>query len=269
MRSERFADFKMSCNGNEWMLHRGILASASKFLSVVVTRDFKVGAFGTNYVLAQTSANIRKEKLTGVLELPEEDPRVVDAVLEFIYTGTYNNAYADVPEKKMNLATSDLSDGAKSRNVDSAEGAFDKKSNDLSETELHIRVNILADKWDMPQLHKFSLKALADNLELERGNLKYFDDPDPEITGALELIFQLPQAATQALRVMATRFCVDCYGDWPKRESNLKWSDIAKLKELAETHEPLAFRMGIAMRQDWDREQAKMRSDQDRGLPST
>ena len=41
-RSGQYSDFRITCNGSEFLLHRNVICTASDYMRVVCERDFKV-----------------------------------------------------------------------------------------------------------------------------------------------------------------------------------------------------------------------------------
>ncbi|KAK3896388.1 speckle-type POZ protein-like B, partial [Staphylotrichum tortipilum] len=76
--SEKFSDMTIRCGGREFKAHRAIVCPQSRFFDRALTGGFA-------------------EAATGIVDLPEDDPEVVQRFLEFLYTGTYtdvDSAYA-------------------------------------------------------------------------------------------------------------------------------------------------------------------------------
>lgn len=65
-----FSDFTIVCGGSEWKVHRVILCAQSQYFRVICKECYWEG----------TSRR---------LELKEEDPDVIQAVLSFLYTDDY------------------------------------------------------------------------------------------------------------------------------------------------------------------------------------
>lgn len=83
LKSGDFSDFKITCDNEEFLVHRNIISTKSKFLAACVKGDFKVGI--PEDPLSNT--DISQEAQTGVLDLPEEEPYVLAMALSYIYMG--------------------------------------------------------------------------------------------------------------------------------------------------------------------------------------
>ncbi|KAK3896845.1 hypothetical protein C8A05DRAFT_48292 [Staphylotrichum tortipilum] len=83
--SEKFSDMTIRCGGREFKAHRAIVCPQSRFFDRALTGGFA-------------------EAATGIVDLPEDDPEVVERFLQFLYTGTYTNldsAYAPASDACM------------------------------------------------------------------------------------------------------------------------------------------------------------------------
>ncbi|KAK3901776.1 BTB/POZ protein [Staphylotrichum tortipilum] len=70
--SEKFSDMSIRCGGREFKAHRAIVCAQSRFFDRALTGGFT-------------------EAATGVVDLPEDDPAVLERFLQFLYTGTYTD----------------------------------------------------------------------------------------------------------------------------------------------------------------------------------
>ncbi|RSL45495.1 hypothetical protein CEP53_010764 [Fusarium sp. AF-6] len=77
--SEDFSDMTIRCRGREFKTHRAIVCSQSSFFKKALSSNFKEGVSGT-------------------IDLPDDDPKIVKLFLEFLYTGTYSDEDADENE---------------------------------------------------------------------------------------------------------------------------------------------------------------------------
>ncbi|KAI8689635.1 BTB domain-containing protein [Fusarium sp. Ph1] len=66
-----FSDMTIRCRGREFKTHRAIVCSQSSFFKTALSSNFKEGA-------------------SGIVDLPDDDPEIVQFFLEFLYTGTYS-----------------------------------------------------------------------------------------------------------------------------------------------------------------------------------
>ncbi|KAH6843218.1 hypothetical protein B0I37DRAFT_214723 [Chaetomium sp. MPI-CAGE-AT-0009] len=72
LNSNKFSDMTICCDGREFKGHRAIICTQSSFFDKALT-----GAFS--------------EAVTGVIDLPEDDPDVLARFLQFLYTGNYED----------------------------------------------------------------------------------------------------------------------------------------------------------------------------------
>ncbi|KAK4032457.1 BTB/POZ protein [Parachaetomium inaequale] len=70
--SEKFSDMTIRCGGRDFKAHRAIVCSQSSFFDGALSGGFS-------------------EAATGVVNLPEDRPEVVDKFLQFLYTGNYDD----------------------------------------------------------------------------------------------------------------------------------------------------------------------------------
>ncbi|KAH6624043.1 BTB/POZ protein [Chaetomium sp. MPI-SDFR-AT-0129] len=70
--SEKFSDMRIRCGGREFPAHRAIVCPQSSFFDAALTSGFV-------------------ETHTRIVELPEDDPDVLERFLQFLYTGTYED----------------------------------------------------------------------------------------------------------------------------------------------------------------------------------
>ncbi|KAK4459453.1 hypothetical protein QBC42DRAFT_207970 [Cladorrhinum samala] len=69
--SDKFSDMTIRCGNREFKAHRAVVCSQSAFFDKALTGGFS-------------------EAATGIVDLPEDNPDVVERFLEFLYTGTYD-----------------------------------------------------------------------------------------------------------------------------------------------------------------------------------
>ncbi|KAF5010625.1 hypothetical protein FDECE_3227 [Fusarium decemcellulare] len=70
--NEKFSDMTILCNGREFKVHRAIVCTQSVFFDRALNSNFK-------------------EAASGVVDLPDDDPDVLECFLEFLYTGAYSD----------------------------------------------------------------------------------------------------------------------------------------------------------------------------------
>ncbi|KAK4143179.1 uncharacterized protein C8A04DRAFT_12629 [Dichotomopilus funicola] len=76
LNSDKFSDMAIHCSGREFPAHRAIVCSQSSFFDKAMTSGFS-------------------EAASGIVNVPEDDPDILERFLQFLYTGTYKED--DVP----------------------------------------------------------------------------------------------------------------------------------------------------------------------------
>lgn len=85
LKSGDHCDYTITCGGHEFKVHKIIIASKSKFFKVCTDGNFKVRPL----CYSRTPiSNLAKES-NGVLDLPEQEPRILARALMYMYTGDY------------------------------------------------------------------------------------------------------------------------------------------------------------------------------------
>lgn len=103
--SDKFSDMAIRCGGREFKAHRAIVCSQSRFFDRALTGGFAVGieaisvplaiyTFSRPYTDVGTPHSLWQEAATGIVDLPEDDPDVVQRFLQFLYTGTYTDLFS-------------------------------------------------------------------------------------------------------------------------------------------------------------------------------
>ncbi|KAJ4327196.1 Kelch-like protein 10 [Fusarium piperis] len=72
LQSEKFSDMTIRCGGRDFKAHRAVVCTQSSFFDRALSSNFK-------------------EAASRVVELPDDDPEVLERFLEFLYTGTYSD----------------------------------------------------------------------------------------------------------------------------------------------------------------------------------
>ncbi|KAI1011370.1 hypothetical protein LB504_002151 [Fusarium proliferatum] len=70
--SEKFSDMIIVCGGRQFKTHRAVVCTQSPFFDKAMSGNYK-------------------ESMSRFVELPEDDPDVVERFLEFLYTGNYSD----------------------------------------------------------------------------------------------------------------------------------------------------------------------------------
>ncbi|KAM0432994.1 hypothetical protein ACHAPT_004699 [Fusarium lateritium] len=94
LRSEKFSDMTIRCGGRDFKAHCAIVCTQSSFFDRALGSNFKVGY-----------ATKGHEATSRVVELPDDDPDVLERFLEFLYTGTYTDNVNHTWGKPSNVAT--------------------------------------------------------------------------------------------------------------------------------------------------------------------
>ena len=71
LHSGEFSDTTVTCQGRTCRTHRMMLSAMSSFFRAACAKNFKEG-------------------VNGVIELPDNDPDIVNSMLHFIYNGHYS-----------------------------------------------------------------------------------------------------------------------------------------------------------------------------------
>ncbi|KAK6349378.1 hypothetical protein TWF730_010125 [Orbilia blumenaviensis] len=80
LESGKYSDFTIKCGSKQWKVHRAIICPQSKFFETLCDSDFK-------------------EAKSAEINLSDEAPSDIQAMLEFLYTGQYSIAPLELPEE--------------------------------------------------------------------------------------------------------------------------------------------------------------------------
>ncbi|PFH61461.1 hypothetical protein XA68_17292 [Ophiocordyceps unilateralis] len=172
--SGKYADLTIRCGGRDFKTHRAILCPQSSFFDKACHSGFK-------------------ESVTGVVELPEDDPDILDRFLQFIYSGNYPDREHPTPDQPSLAATFMNPDQIENESVPPVEEPdlwaelhhttghhttgkasgeevtrFEGEETDVKESGddlfTSLRVYVMADKFNVPALkllayHRFSSTA--------------------------------------------------------------------------------------------------------------
>ena len=97
------ANFIVECQGQEWRVDKAMLAVKSPYFEALTTRGFRVSLSQTanSATICQRLTSF-KEAAEGKVVLNQEEPEVIDQILIYIYTSTYDDL-AVLPELSSSL----------------------------------------------------------------------------------------------------------------------------------------------------------------------
>ncbi|RSL71874.1 hypothetical protein CEP54_001185 [Fusarium duplospermum] len=90
LHSEKFSDMTIRCGGRDFKAHRAIVCTQSKFFDRALSSNFKVSCH-TWEAGALLMTSPLQEAASRIVELPDDDPDVLERFLEFLYTGAYSD----------------------------------------------------------------------------------------------------------------------------------------------------------------------------------
>ncbi|KAL7929631.1 BTB/POZ protein [Trichoderma chlorosporum] len=144
MRSGKFSDLTLICQGKEFKIHKVVACPQSPVFSAAVSGEFK-------------------ESKTGVIEIELFDSETVRRMVEFLYTGNYD---CDQPPKQKTATTDAASPAATVKTAKTASCPLSTTSKEAlpappatastHETLTHVRVNAIADYYG---IHGLTLLA--------------------------------------------------------------------------------------------------------------
>jgi hypothetical protein len=85
--SEKYSDMVIKCQGRQWKVHRAVVCPQSKPLAAAVDGNFKVGSPST----CDTLYLLEQEAIMGEIDLEEDEPEIVELMLQFLYKGAYSD----------------------------------------------------------------------------------------------------------------------------------------------------------------------------------
>ena len=251
LRSGNYSDFKITCKGAEFNVHRAIVCSASDFFKALCDSGFKVSSCSGDF--SKMVIDALQEQSAGSVDLPDDDPETVKRMIDFLYTGRYEafdpnessigsgevaRASSRSSEHASMTAEVEETDG---RWIDSEEpGSIavwsSTKPANLADLKTHIMVYLIADKFDMQQLKDYALdtfKASFDTLSREAREMSGFAD-------LLTFAYESTSSHDYGLRAQITRACIF----WAT-----SWADgiTQAASEVVMTYEPMAFHLGQQM----------------------
>ncbi|KAM0239509.1 hypothetical protein ACHAP5_008299 [Fusarium lateritium] len=114
--NDKFSDMTIICGGREFKAHRAVVCTQSSFFDKAMTSNFK-------------------EATSRVVELPEDDPDVVEHFLEFLYTGTYSDGVNSTWGKPSSAAMLDPKTVQRNLQVPAGIGQYTPESEQGESTE--------------------------------------------------------------------------------------------------------------------------------------
>ena len=130
MVTPKFSDLKFVCEGQEIKVHKAIVCTQSPVIDKSTNNEFFVEA--------------RKDRI----EMDNFDLATVKRMVEFMYTGKYSAGTDEISLDTSKTATLAKSEDAGAKTA--SEEAEHTKS--LEILKIHVRVNAIADYYDMPRL---------------------------------------------------------------------------------------------------------------------
>ena len=88
LESGKYHDLIVRCEANEWKVHRVILCASSEYFAKACEDTFKVS---TSSHSSLSSLIAFKERISGEINLQEDDPEMVNNMLCFLYTSGYQD----------------------------------------------------------------------------------------------------------------------------------------------------------------------------------
>ncbi|CZR56340.1 uncharacterized protein PAC_06228 [Phialocephala subalpina] len=87
--SGKYSDLVVKCKGQQWQVHKAVVCMLSKPIGAAFDRGFMVS--GKLYCEESVSySDGTKEASTGEIDLEDDDPRIVQLMLEYMYKGNLN-----------------------------------------------------------------------------------------------------------------------------------------------------------------------------------
>jgi hypothetical protein len=144
LESGKDSDFFIKCQGTTWNVHKVIISAGSEHFRLLCYGNFIVREISNLFKAKFTLTELQEGQQGGVV-LDEEDPRIVHAALNWIYTNTYL-----VPESTTN--PTELI----------PIGSFEYKETDVLkwQSEIHLAIYLFADRFGMMRLAALASAAV-------------------------------------------------------------------------------------------------------------
>ncbi|MCJ1389092.1 hypothetical protein MMC18_001946 [Xylographa bjoerkii] len=183
LKSGQFSDLTIKCNGTERRVHRVVICVQSPVFTVMCT-----GAF--------------KEATSGVIDLSDHDIRALDLLLDYLYTGDYDE------HKAINSAVNADCESINKAGTDTTitDAAFFKQPTDestiseIAEPTVHVSVPLQATNATMYAIgERYDIAALKDLAEHKFAAHEFtkWSDQLPEV---IELVYTTTPDSDRRLR---------------------------------------------------------------------
>jgi hypothetical protein len=106
--SDKYSDLTITCGGRTFQAHRAVVCSQSAFFGKACDSGFKVIPSSSrrvshrHHLLTRTHV---QESISRVVDLPDNDPYILERFLQFLYTGNYEDGEYPVLNKPSLSAT--------------------------------------------------------------------------------------------------------------------------------------------------------------------
>ncbi|CAG8979711.1 hypothetical protein HYALB_00013400 [Hymenoscyphus albidus] len=159
-----YSDLEIHCRREVFKVHRNIVCRQSKFLKACINATS--GGF--------------KEAQEGIIDLPDDEPHVVELLVQFLYTDDYvyqaqclQNSEDPAPKTEESHASVEKvindkvqEEAAQHAESEEKEEEDDEKYYEIPDHELtaHTKVYIIADKFDIPDLKNLAREKFREAL---------------------------------------------------------------------------------------------------------
>lgn len=175
-----FADLVVKCQDREWKVHRAIVCQHSRYFERMCKSGFRVRS--SRYQDERYTDWASSESITGVIDLQEEEPEMVERMLIYLYVLDYNTA----PATSLQPDT-----------------VFQVDRNDKelkAQLITHVAMYAMADRYDIPSL---SVAAKA-KFAAQIGGLW----PIPGLSEIANEVFTTVPACDRGLKEIILKICV-------------------------------------------------------------